>query len=201
MKILDIGKTEYLQALKLQKEFFERKINNPSEEDVILITEHYPVYTLGKSTKKEHLISIPENIPTIEIERGGSVTFHGEGQIVVYPIVSLNRKKLSVKNYVWTLEEIMIKTLNDFNIKGFRREKLRGLFTEKGKIGFIGVKISRFVSYHGFSLNVNVDKDYFNKIIPCGITDIPVCNISDFIPNIDTSEVKKSLVKNIKKFF
>ena len=105
-----------------------------------------------------------------------------------------------MKNYVWTLEEVMIKTLSDFGINAFRREKLRGVFTEKGKIGFIGVKISRFISYHGFSLNVNVKEEYFNKIIPCGITDIPVCNMADFIPDIDISQVKKTLIKNIKNY-
>ncbi|MDQ7055646.1 MAG: lipoyl(octanoyl) transferase LipB [Persephonella sp.] len=85
------------------------------------------------------------------MERGGSVTFHGPGQIVVYPVVYLKGKKLSVKNYVWTLEEIMIETLKELGISSYRLEKKRGVFTEKGKIGFVGVKISRNISYHGFS--------------------------------------------------
>ncbi|WP_029521363.1 lipoyl(octanoyl) transferase LipB [Persephonella sp. IF05-L8] len=198
MKIIDLGKTEYNQALKLQKEFFEKKLKNPQQEDVVLITEHYPVYTLGKTTKKEHLINIPLEIPVVEIERGGSVTFHGEGQIVVYPIISLTGKKLSVKNFVWSLEEVMIQTLKEFDIEAYRLAKLRGVFTPKGKIGFIGVKISRFISYHGFSLNINVDKTFFDKIIPCGITDIPVCNMADFVPSIDIEQVKPVLKEKIK---
>ena len=198
MEIIDLGKTEYNQALKLQKEFFEKKLKNPQQEDVVLITEHYPVYTLGKTTKKEHLINIPSEIPVVEIERGGSVTFHGEGQIVVYPIISLTGKKLSVKNFVWSLEEVMIQTLKEFDIEAYRLAKLRGVFTPKGKIGFIGVKISRFISYHGFSLNINVDKTFFDKIIPCGITDIPVCNMADFISEIDIEQVKPVLKEKIK---
>ena len=198
MEIIDLGKTEYNQALKLQKEFFEKKLKNPQQEDVVLITEHYPVYTLGKTTKKEHLINIPLEIPVVEIERGGSVTFHGEGQIVVYPIISLTGKKLSVKNFVWSLEEVMIQTLKEFDIEAYRLAKLRGVFTPKGKIGFIGVKISRFISYHGFSLNINVDKTFFDKIIPCGITDIPVCNMADFISEIDIEQVKPVLKEKIK---
>lgn len=198
MEIIDLGKTEYNQALKLQKEIFEEKLKNPRQEDVVLITEHYPVYTLGKTTKKEHLINIPPEIPVVKIERGGSVTFHGEGQIVVYPIISLTGKKLSVKNFVWSLEEVMIQTLKEFDIEGYRLEKLRGVFTPKGKIGFVGVKISHFISYHGFSLNVNVDKTFFDKIIPCGITDIPVCNMADFIPEIDIEQVKPVLKEKIK---
>lgn len=198
MEIIDLGKTEYNQALKLQKEFFEKKLKNPQQEDVVLITEHYPVYTLGKTTKKEHLINIPLEIPVVEIERGGSVTFHGEGQTVVYPIISLTGKKLSVKNFVWSLEEVMIQTLKEFDIEAYRLAKLRGVFTPKGKIGFIGVKISRFISYHGFSLNINVDKTFFDKIIPCGITDIPVCNMADFISEIDIEQVKPVLKEKIK---
>ncbi len=198
MEIIDLGKTEYNQALKLQKEFFEKKLKNPQQEDVVLITEHYPVYTLGKTTKKEHLINIPSEIPVVEIERGGSVTFHGEGQTVVYPIISLTGKKLSVKNFVWSLEEVMIQTLKEFDIEAYRLAKLRGVFTPKGKIGFIGVKISRFISYHGFSLNINVDKTFFDKIIPCGITDIPVCNMADFISEIDIEQVKPVLKEKIK---
>ncbi|WP_029522446.1 lipoyl(octanoyl) transferase LipB [Persephonella sp. KM09-Lau-8] len=198
MEIIDLGKTEYNQALKLQKEFFEKKLKNPQQEDIVLITEHYPVYTLGKTTKKEHLINIPSEIPVVEIERGGSVTFHGEGQIVVYPIISLTGERLSVKNFVWSLEEVMIQTLKEFDIEAYRQEKLRGVFTPKGKIGFIGVKISRFISYHGFSLNINVDKTFFDKIIPCGITDIPVCNMADFIPEIDIEQVKPVLKEKIK---
>ncbi|WP_457626245.1 lipoyl(octanoyl) transferase LipB [Persephonella sp.] len=201
MKIIDLGKTDYIEALRLQEELFDKMIKNPDIEGTVFITEHYPVYTLGKTTEEKHLLDIPDHVPVYPVERGGSVTFHGEGQLIVYPVLSLKNKKVSVKNFVWTLEEIMIKTLSDFGIKGYRREKLRGVFTEKGKIGFVGVKISRFVSYHGFSLNVNVDKDFFNRIIPCGITDTPVCNMSDFLPEIKIEDVKSSLIKNIKKAF
>ncbi|SNZ08956.1 lipoyl(octanoyl) transferase [Persephonella hydrogeniphila] len=199
MKIIDLGKTDYLKALKLQEELFKRKIENPELEDVIFITEHNPVYTLGKTTQKNHLLDIPENIPVYPVERGGSVTFHGEGQLVVYPVLNLKNRKVSIKNFVWALEEIMIRTLYDFNIKGYRRKKLRGVFTEKGKIGFVGIKISQYVSYHGFSLNVNVDKNYFNRIIPCGITDTPVCNISDFLQEVNIEDVKLSLINHIKE--
>ena len=199
MKILDIGKTHYEDALKIQKSFFDQKIKDPDREDIILITEHYPVYTLGKTSKKEHILNIPQNIPVYNVERGGSVTFHGEGQIVVYPVVHLKGKNRSVKNFVWALEEIMIRTVQEFGINGFRLERYRGVFTPKGKIGFVGIKISRYVSYHGISLNVNVDKSFFRKILPCGIKDIPVCNISDFVEDVDLQTVKQILIKNIKQ--
>ncbi|WP_297474196.1 lipoyl(octanoyl) transferase LipB [Persephonella sp.] len=199
MKILDIGKTNYEDALKLQKSLFDQKVKDPCSEDIILITEHYPVYTLGKTSKEEHIINIPENIPVYKIERGGSITFHGEGQIVVYPVVHLKGKKRSVRNFIWTLEEIMIRTVQEFGINGFRLDRYRGVFTPKGKIGFVGIKVSRSISYHGISLNVNVDKIFFRKIVPCGIKDIPVCNMSDFVGDVDLENVKQILIKNIKQ--
>ncbi len=199
MVILDLGKTDYLETLKLQRKLFEEKIKNPEKEDTVLITEHFPVYTKGKTTDESHIPYEIKEVPVIDIERGGSITFHGEGQIVVYPVLSLNKKrKISVKNYVKTLEEIMIQTLTDFEIDSFREEKRRGVFTEKGKIGFVGVKISRFTTMHGFSLNVNVDKRYFEKIIPCGIKDKPVCSMEDFIKNIKVEDVKPVLIEKIK---
>ncbi|WP_457621538.1 lipoyl(octanoyl) transferase LipB [Persephonella sp.] len=200
MKIIDLGLTEYQQALRLQKRIFSEKIRDSSVEDTVLITEHFPVYTTGKTTSQEHIREIPPDIPVYSIERGGSVTFHGRGQIVVYPIIHLQGKKLSVKNFVWTLEEIMIETLGELGINGYRNEKYRGVFTDRGKVGFVGVKISRFVSYHGMSLNVDVDKSFFSRIIPCGIQDIPVANISDFIPGVTPQQVKPILIEKIKKF-
>jgi len=143
MKILDIGKTHYEDALRIQKKFFEQKVKYPEREDIVILTEHFPVYTLGKTSKKEHILNIPEGIPVYTVERGGSVTFHGEGQIVVYPVIHLKGKNRSVKN------------------------------------------------------NVDLDKSFFGKIVPCGIKDIPVCNISDFIEDVDFETVKKILIKNI----
>ncbi len=198
MKIKDLGKTDYLETLNLQRKLFNEKIKNPELEDIVLITQHYSVYTKGKTTSEEHIPQPIEDIPVIEIERGGSVTFHGEGQIVVYPIITLS-KKLSVRNYVSTLEQIMIDTLKDFDIDAFREEKRRGVFTEKGKIGFVGVKISRYTTMHGFSLNVNVEKKYFQRIIPCGISDKPVCSMSDFIKDIKVEDVKEVLIKHIRE--
>ncbi len=194
--IKDLGITDYLETLHLQRKLFQEKISNPKKRDIILVTEHFPVYTKGKTTKEEDIPFPIKDIPIIDIERGGSVTFHGEGQIVVYPIITLG-KKLSVKNYVKTLEDIMIGTLKEFDIYAFREEKRRGVFTEKGKIGFVGVKISRYTTMHGFSLNVNVDKKFFEKIIPCGIKDKPVCSMSDFIEDITVETVKPILLKHI----
>jgi len=201
MKVIDLGISDYLKALELQEDIFKKKIKKLISEDFVIITQHRPVYTAGKSFKKEHIINIPENVEIVHIERGGSITFHGHGQLVIYPIIDLNKKKISVKNYIWILEEIIINTLKDYNINGFRIDKRRGVFTEKGKIGFIGVKISKYISYHGFSINVKVNKEYFSHIVPCGISDIPVCNIYDFDKNIALDHIKQSVIKYLKIFF
>ncbi|WP_456400396.1 lipoyl(octanoyl) transferase LipB [Persephonella sp.] len=195
LKIIDLGKTEYQEALNFQHKLFNEKIKGENNNNYFLITEHYPIYTLGKTTRDEHIKNI-KDIPIVNVERGGSVTFHGENQIVVYPIIKLN-EKISVKKYVYLLEEIIINTLKEFNIESFRVSKHRGVFTNKGKIGFIGVKIHKKHTLHGFSLNVDVNKKYFEDIVPCGITDYPVCNISDFDKNLDSETVKYKLIKNI----
>jgi len=194
MEIVDLGITEYTHALGIQEEYFNCRLTD-SCGDTVLITEHYPVYTAGKTTKTEHIKSIPDSIPLIHIPRGGSITFHGKGQLVVYPILKIK----SVKKFIWQIEEVMIQTLKGLGIDGYRLEKHRGVFTPKGKVGFVGVKVSKNTTYHGFSLNVNVDKSYFNRIVPCGLEGIPVANISDFVENIDTKQVKKIIIKEIKK--
>jgi len=194
-QIIDFGKKEYLEILKIQEDLFQKKQNNETSQDYILIGEHFPVYTVGKRTKQEHIYNIPKNIPLIKIERGGSITFHGLGQIVVYPIMDLRMKKLSVKNLVYKLEEAIIKTCRHFNIDVFRKEKLTGIFTKEGKIGFIGLRVSKFITMHGLSLNVNVDKKYFSYINPCGIS-TEVVNISDY-EKANVKKVKQLLLKNI----
>ena len=199
IEIIDLGKREYLETLELQKELFNRKING-EQKDFLIIVEHFPVYTKGKTTKEEHIPQLIEDVPVIEIERGGSVTFHGEGQLVVYPILNLKNYRLNVSTYISKLEQTMIETLKEFEIEAFTVEKLRGVFTQKGKIGFLGVKISRYVTFHGFSLNVNVDKKYFEKIVPCGITEYPVTSISDF-RNVPFDEVKKITVEKFNELF
>jgi len=197
LKILDLGKKDYLSVLGLQLKLLKEKQLGLEKNDFIILVEHYPVYTCGKSTKEEHLKFLKKD-EVIEIERGGSITFHGIGQIVAYPIINLSNRKLSVKNYVWILEESIIRTLSDFGINAFRLEGKRGVFTDKGKIGFIGIRVSKHITMHGISLNVDVDKAFFDRIIPCGLENIPVANVSDF-KDVSFKNVKLKLVDNLKK--
>lgn len=199
LNIIDFQKEDYIKILKKQENFFNKKLEGKLKEDFVLVGEHFNVYTCGKRTKPEHIYKNPENIPVLNIERGGSITFHGEGQIVIYPILDLRHYNLSVKDYVYTLEEIILDTCRRYGINAFRKKGYPGVFTKEGKIGFVGVRVSRYITIHGASLNVNVDKKYFSYINPCGIN-TPVVNISDYI-NINLSEVKEKLKANILKAF
>jgi lipoyl(octanoyl) transferase len=178
-KFVFLGKTDYLDCLKIQEDIHNKKKKGLLKEDFIFITEHYPIYTLGKTTKEEHLPK-KDLANIIKINRGGSITFHGENQIVVYPILDLQKRKLSVKKYIHLLEKIIIQTLEEIGIKAHRKDNLIGVFTDKGKIASIGVGVSRFITIHGFSINYDIDKKYFENIIPCGLKDIPMANITDF---------------------
>ncbi|NPA58350.1 MAG: lipoyl(octanoyl) transferase LipB [Aquificae bacterium] len=201
MKIVELGTTDYRQVLRLQKRFFQKKLDEPDCPDVVIITEHFPVYTAGKTTQREHLLNIPNDVPLLSVERGGSITFHGIGQLVVYPVFDLRKRKLSVKKFVWKLEQVIIDSLKELGVSSYRKEKHRGVFTDRGKIGFIGIKVSKMVSCHGFSLNVDVEREYFERILPCGLKDTPVCSLSDFLPDLSFRTVKDVVIKQFKKQF
>jgi len=198
-KFIFLGKTDYISCLDLQKKLSDGKKKGKIKEDFILITEHFPIYTLGKTTKKEDLPK-ESNLNLVQLERGGSITFHGEEQIVVYPILDLQRRKLSVKKYIFKLENIILQTLNNLNINAYRIDNLTGIFTDLGKIGFIGVYISKYITIHGFSINYNVKKDYFYNIKPCGLNDRRVANITDF-RSISKAKFLNELYRNLRKEF
>lgn len=154
------------------------------EPEVVYVTQHRPVYTLGRHGRAENLLVLPEGVECVRIERGGDITYHGPGQIVVYPIVSLWRRKMGVKDYVNTLEQWVIDTLADYGIRGERSEGAPGVWLETGtprerKICALGVTVRRGVTMHGFALNANVDLSGFGNINPCGFRDKGVTSIAE----------------------
>ena len=166
MNILDLGRMSYNSAWDIQKEY-HKKVVSGKEPDTLIIVEHEPVYTLGKNANDNHLLqSASEEIQVFRIERGGDITFHGPGQIVVYPILDLNRFVKSVSWYMRTLEKIIIDTLSDFKIKAELKDGLTGVWVGDEKIGAQGVRISRWVTMHGLALNVNTDLRYFDALYP-----------------------------------
>ena len=196
MNILDLGRMSYNSAWDIQKEY-HRKVMSGKEPDTLIIVEHEPVYTLGKNANDNHLLqSASEEIQVFRIERGGDITFHGPGQIVVYPILDLNRYVKSVLWYMRTLEKIIIDTLSDFNIKAELKDGLTGVWVGDEKIGAQGVRISRWVTMHGLALNVNTDLRYFDGIIPCGIFDYGVTSMEKLMGSKqDINKVKNTVIK------
>ena len=167
-----LGIVEYENALRLQNRLAQAR-GAGEVEDILLMLQHPPVITMGKSGKVQNVL-VPQttlqekNIKVIFTDRGGDVTYHGPGQLVFYPIINLNLHGLSLPSYVWNLEEVAIRLLAHFGISAGRIEKLRGVWVGDEKIASLGVHLSRWISKHGLALNVNTDLDYFNLINPCG---------------------------------
>ena len=161
----------YENGLKLQQRLAEMR-QRDEIQDQLLLLEHPPVITLGRGGDAKNLLASPEvlrqnRVRFFETTRGGDITYHGPGQIVGYPIVHLGEGNRDVRKYVTNLEEVLIRTMSDFEIDAFRIEGLTGVHTRRGKIAAIGVHIARWVTTHGFALNVNTDLRYFDLIIAC----------------------------------
>lgn len=216
IKYSDWGLIDYKDAWEKQEKIFDKKVSekinngkNQIEQDFI-ICEHPHVYTLGKNGEKNNLLIDEEFLKKInatyyKTNRGGDITYHGFGQIVGYPILDIEELGLSLKNYIWTIEEMVILTMKEYNISCERLEGATGVWIDTNspkvrKICAIGVKASRFITMHGFALNVNTDLNYFNYINPCGFVDKGVTSMEKELgKKIEVEEVKKKLYKNFLK--
>ena len=196
--VLDLGHRPYQEVWDLQKEMQVKRINTQIEDTLILV-EHEPVYTLGKNADENHLLqNRDESVGVFQIERGGDITFHGPGQLVGYPILDLSNYKKSVSWYMRTLEQVTIDVLDEIGIEAKRSEGLTGVWVGDEKIAAQGVRISRWVTMHGFALNVNTDLSFYDGIIPCGIFDHGVTSIEQLLGEKQDMETVKQVV--IKKF-
>ena len=202
LKIMDLGMSSYETVWGLQKELQARRISGKIGDHLLLV-EHEPVYTLGKISHKAHLLrSNDHGISVIQTDRGGDITFHGPGQLVGYPILDLHRYHRSVSWYMRSLEKIIIDVLSDFKINADRKKGLTGVWIQDEKVAALGVRISRWVTMHGFALNVDPDLSFYEGIIPCGIRDFGVTSMATLLgQDIDMSAVKKALVNHFKTIF
>ena len=207
-KVYRLGIIDYQDALNLQLSLLEKRMKEEIE-DVLLLLQHPPTFTMGRSGKTEHLLSNIEELKKRgihfeEISRGGDITYHGPGQLVGYPIIDLNKFKRDIRQYLRNIEEMLILTLNDFNIKAQRREGLTGVWVNDEKVASIGVGIKRWISYHGFALNVNTDLSYFDMIIPCGIPGAKMTSMKKILAekgNLEMTEVESSIINAFSKVF
>jgi len=205
-KFIDLKITDYNSAFDIQREYLD-KVKDNQADGYLLATEHKPVFTLGRFAKTNNLIA-PEGelkakgIDVVKTNRGGDITFHGPGQVVFYPIFNLSYHYQDVHRYLRELEEVIICSLNTYSIKSYRVMGRTGVWTKQGKIASIGIAISRWVTYHGFALNANVDLDYFSMINPCGFKDIKVASMKNILCyEIDMEDLKNELIKNFSIIF
>jgi lipoate-protein ligase B len=180
--VANLGTVPYEEALELQRALARERISGAIPEDVLLLLEHPPVVTLGRSAKASNLISSADflaskGVELFEVERGGDVTFHGPGQLVGYPIIDLKRHKLDLHWYLRQVEEALIRTLAAYSIPAERNTGFTGVWTRGRKIASIGVHARDWVTWHGFALNVTTDLSYFDLIIPCGIDGVTMTSI------------------------
>ena len=212
--ILDVGTMAFGECWKLQQTLFERAIAQKGEgkepEQTIILVEHPPVYTLGKSGKESNLLVAEEFLRSIgaeffHIDRGGDITFHGPGQIVGYPILDLAQLGIGLKDYIDAIEGAVIDTMAEWGIACQRVEGASGVWiVESGrpmrKICAVGVKSSRWVTMHGFALNVNTDLKYFGFINPCGFTDRTATSMEQELgAKLDLGVVKERLISHLTR--
>lgn len=203
---VDLGTAEYTDVLSLQRSLVESIICGQSP-GVVLIVEHYPVFTLGQRGGRENL-KVPSKfleeskIPVIQAERGGNITYHGPGQLVVYPVADLKKAGLSVTGYVEGLEEVMIRTAADWSITASRNSAGRGVWAGDAKLGSVGIRVRKSVAFHGLALNVSVSMLPFEWINPCGIEGVRMTSmVKETGQNISMSEVRQSMMKNLQDVF
>lgn len=203
LNVIDFKKLiEYKEGLKLQRFYEEKSLNGKT--DFLLLLEHYPVITIGKSGNSLNILFNEDALKNKEVsvyhtDRGGDVTYHGPGQLVGYPILNLRYYKKDVKWYVKSLEEVLINVLNEYGIKAEIIPKLIGVWVKNKKIASIGVRIRKWITTHGFALNVNNDLTPFSYIIPCGIKDVDITSMKEVLnKEIDMKKLKKNIIKEFK---
>lgn len=202
----DLGFIDYKEAWDLQYKIHSNRVAG-NIKDHLLLLEHPNTYTLGKTANRSHLVGTDQflkekNISVYDIDRGGDITYHGPGQLVGYPILDLSEWYQDTHKYLRALEEVIIRVCSEFSITGKRDPKYTGVWIEDRKIAAIGIKVSRWVTMHGFAFNINTDLSLFNGIIPCGISDKAVTSLSkETNRTIEIDIIKNLLIKHFKEIF
>lgn len=205
INVIDLGRTRYSEAWKLQQQLWDLRVRG-EVGDLLLFTEHEPVYTVGKGGDENHILADDAELSRtgaelFRIDRGGDVTYHGPGQIVGYPIIDLNARP-DLHRYLRDLEEVVIRALRTFGIAGVREEGLTGVWVAGDKVAALGVKVSRWVTMHGFALNVATDLQRFDRIIPCGIFHKGVTSMQQLLRReVPLAEVQGELARNFAEVF
>ena len=196
LEIKDLNLVDYIDAWDLMKSNVSRR--SATDQDEVWLAEHNPVYTLGHAANEEFIFD-DNNIPVVKTDRGGQITYHGPGQLMIYFLINLKRLGWGPKRLICELESMVIELLERYGIHAQRREGAPGIYVDEKKIASIGLKIKRGFCYHGISLNVDMDLKPFDGIVTCGIPDLEVVQVSDFI-EISMTQIKADLIELIKDY-
>ena len=201
--VQDIGLVAYELVWEYQKELVSMRKQDPSADDILILTEHLPVYTLGTGSQEQfvHFDLANPSYNVYRVERGGEVTYHCPGQLVGYPIVNLQYHRKDLHWYLRQLEEVVIRTLAHYNLVADRIQGLTGVWVDGYKVAAIGIKVSRWITMHGLALNICPDLSGFKHITPCGIADRPVGSMAQFVSDITLAEVKSVLIQKFAEVF
>lgn len=198
MKICQLPLSDYLPIWQKMQDF--TKSRTQDTEDELWLLEHKPVFTQGLAGKSEHVLN-PGDIPIIQSDRGGQVTYHGPGQLMAYTLFDLKRLNLNTRQFVIKLENTVIDLLSDYDIKAHGKRDAPGVYVNEAKICSIGLRLKRNCAYHGIALNVNMDLEPFSRINPCGFAKLPMTQIADFTFPIKIDSISSKLYKKIKQNF
>ena len=201
-----LGSVGYAEALAMQERAVT-SLRSGEDDEQLLLLEHPHVFTLGRAANSANILAGVDQLESLSIEvhetgRGGDVTYHGPGQLVGYPIINLKPDRCDVHRYVRDIEEVLIRSIADFGIAGERISGFTGVWVGNEKVAAIGVRIARWITSHGFSLNVNTDLDYFQMIVPCGITDKGVTSLSRLLGQpLDMNDVTRIVARRFAEVF
>jgi len=196
--VRDLGRQPYAPVWRAMQRFTDaRDADTPDE---LWLVEHEPVFTLGQAGKPEHVL-MPGDIPVIHVDRGGQVTYHGPGQIVVYPLLDIRRLGIGVREYVHKIEQAIIDTLLEWNILAIRREGAPGVYVGEAKIAALGIRVRKGRTFHGLAFNVAMDLEPFQRINPCGYAGLAVTSLADLGGSSNMEAVKQVLLAELAAQF
>jgi lipoyl(octanoyl) transferase len=190
LRLRRLGLAEYEPVWRKMQEFTDRRDDTTPDE--LWLVQHPPVFTQGQAGKAEHVLA-PGDIPVIQVDRGGQVTYHGPGQIVAYPLIDIRRKGIGVRAFVNQIEEAIIRTLAHYEVRGERREGAPGIYVAGDKIASLGLRVRRGRTFHGLAFNIDMDLEPFQRINPCGYAGLQVIQLS-VLADVEFAEVERRLV-------
>ncbi len=196
--VRDLGRQPYTPVWRAMQRFTDARGEDTADE--LWLVEHDPVFTLGQAGRPEHVLA-PGEIPVLQVDRGGQVTYHGPGQLVVYPLLDLRRLKLGVREYVQRIEQAVIDTLGAWDIVAARREGAPGVYVDGAKVAALGIRVRRGCTFHGLAFNVAMDLEPFRRINPCGFQGLQVTSVQDLGGPSSTDAVKPALLDGLAAQF